>query len=168
MSSLTLTTTHSQYDIAIEEWRASWRECGATIHSSGLSPTIEALHIKDNVLAIGAGRASSIDALTWFSHCSNIKVVEYSSRSSDGDTNENRATYLLPSDIRLITNMWPSMAHFASDAVFAHGLSRGEDSQMTMVDLPLIIRCLPVEVDSIRMILLLPIDWNAVVFGAED
>jgi hypothetical protein len=60
------------------------------------------------------------------------------------------------------------MAHFASDAVFAHGLSRGEDSQMTMVDLPLIIRCLPVEVDSIRMILLLPIDWNAVVFGAED
>jgi hypothetical protein len=158
--SLKLSVQQTGNHIPLEIRRDCWRGCGASVPHVQLSSTVEELYIVDDVLTIGDDGASFMDILEGFRHCANIEVVEHSSRYGSTD---HRSTYILASATRRIADIWPRLTHFASDARFLYNLSFGGDySWMNIGDLRRIVRDLPQTLESIRIKLRMPEDWDAI------
>jgi hypothetical protein len=163
--SLTLVATHIMNHVSLGDWRICWRDCGSVIHDAGVSPTIEELHLRDNVNEIGDHGTSSMDLFELLRSCTNTKVVEHSSTYA---CYGQIPIFMLASEVRRIASVWPGLTHFGCDSILRNNLSHEADSQMTVADLPQIIGGLPATLKSIRISLQLPKDWDSVVLGTDD
>jgi hypothetical protein len=163
---LTLTAAHTTNRVSLEKWRTCWRDCGTSINNAGVSSTTEELYITDDAASIGDHGASFMEIFELFRQCINIKAVEHSSYYAH--LYDESPTFILASEVRRIASIWPGLTHFGSDTILRNDLSHEADSQMTVADLPQIIRGLPATLESIRITLPLPNDWNMVVVSGEN
>jgi hypothetical protein len=179
-SSLTISASEYTNPMSIEDWCSFWRDCAASVHQVGLSPTIESLRLEDNYWAVSDHKTCPF-ILESFRECTNAVSIDYTLFHAETDEGyrQARRMYGLVSQIQHIAKLWPRMSHFGSDLVFRHdrlqeqqdkdeGEDGEEEQRMTIVALDQIVQDLPLTLTSIRIAMQMPSNCNSVVITSSN